>query len=146
VKNESKIETDIEAQRRAIQQEILVDTAWISSEELHKSLTDRKLEKFSINDWKRSGRIFSIFHHGNEYFAKYQFDASYQPLPIIKLALDALGVNNDSWLIAAWFHFPNGWITTEESDGLVAARPKDALNQCADIIQAAHRRKATYVA
>jgi hypothetical protein len=61
------------------------------------------------SDWKRDGRIFGVTFDGKEYFPRYEFDALNQPLPVIRDILEAFGPV-DPWKIAAWFHFPNGWI------------------------------------
>ncbi|SIT49247.1 conserved hypothetical protein [Paraburkholderia piptadeniae] len=97
-------------------------------------------------DWKRRGRIFSVSIGGKEYFAGYQFDTMCQPLPVIKEILDALGPKADSWKIAAWFHFKNGWIrgTGDCEDQPVA--PMDALDRHETVLNAARRMHSTYIA
>lgn len=98
------------------------------------------------SDWKRRGHIFSVFLGGREYFASYQFDAIGQPLPVIKAILDAIGPVADSWKIAAWFHFQNGWISgTGEHEGEPVS-PMDALDRCEAVINAARRIHGTYIA
>ncbi|MFP3567461.1 hypothetical protein [Paraburkholderia sp. SIMBA_030] len=69
-------------------------------------------EAHPASDWKRRSRIFGVTFGGKEYFAGYQFDAMCQPLPVVRDILAALGPLDDSWKIAAWFHFPNGWIAS----------------------------------
>ncbi|CAB3803503.1 hypothetical protein [Paraburkholderia caffeinilytica] len=96
--------------------------------------------------WKRRGHIFSVSIGGKEYFAGYQFDAMCQPLPVIKDILAALGPVADSWKIAAWFHFQNGWISgTGEHEGEPVS-PVDALDRREAVINAARHMHGTYVA
>ncbi|MFK4448358.1 hypothetical protein ABH944_008416 [Caballeronia udeis] len=100
------------------------------------------------NDWKRAGLVFSVAHDGEEYFPGYQFDAMYQPKPVISDILKALGPMTDSWEIAAWFHFPNGWISESQPSRDVAApvAPKDALDRTDEVVAAARKMQGTYVA
>lgn len=97
------------------------------------------------SDWKRHGRIFSVSIGGKEYFAGYQFDTMCQPLPVIEEILDALGPVADSWKIAAWFHFQNGWISgTGEREGEPIA-PMDALDRRDTIVNAARHIHGSYI-
>jgi len=98
------------------------------------------------NDWTHQGRIFSVSVGGEDYFAGYQFDTMCQPLPVIEKILDALGPVADTWKIAAWFHFQNGWILgTGEREGQPVA-PMDALDRRDSIINAARHIDGTYIA
>ena len=78
---------------------------------------------------------------GREYFPRYEFDALYQPLPIIKDVLKALGNVADSWTVAAWFHCPNAG-----PRGQSPVAPKDALDRGDDLLSAATQRRRRYVA
>lgn len=92
--------------------------------------------------WKRQGRTFGVPFGGSEYFARYQFDAVYQPLPIIESILTALGPIDDPWKIAAWSHFPNGWI----AEGARPIASKDALGKYNDVLEAARKVRGSHVA
>ena len=67
---------------------------------------------------------------GQAYFAAYQFDTVCQPQPVIHDILAALGPVTDTWKIAAWFHFPNGWIIDERAH---AVAPKNALDRSQEV-------------
>jgi hypothetical protein len=122
---------------------ILETGDWLTAEQINRlQLTPPKNPAHPASDWKRRGRIFSLVHGGKEYFARYQFDEVYQPLPIMKEILGLLGTVADTWKIAAWFHFPNGWI----ADGQKALAPKDALDRRKDVLNAARKRLDGYVA
>ncbi|WP_323046533.1 hypothetical protein [Paraburkholderia sp.] len=81
---------------------------------------------------------------GQLYFARYQFDECNQPRPVIKEVLAELGPVTDPWKIAAWFHFPNGWIVEEGGAGSIA--PKNALDNRLGVLEAARRFRGTFVA
>lgn len=98
------------------------------------------------SDWKHCGNIFSVFFGGEEYFAGYQFDAIGQPLPVIKEILNTLGPVDDSWRIAAWFHFENGWISGVGAREGEPVSPVDALDQRDALLNAARHMHETYVA
>jgi hypothetical protein len=97
-------------------------------------------------EWKSRGRIFSVTFEGKEYFAGYQFDATCQPLPVIKEILEALGEVRDSWRLAAWFHFPNGWISGTGANENQPMAPMDALDRPDAVVEAARHMRGEYVA
>ncbi len=124
--------------------QVFAEGDWLTSEQLHALQADPPKSKSQpASDWKRRGRIFGVSRGGREYFARYQFDAMYEPLPVIRDVLKAFGDVADSWALAAWFHYPNAWIAGP--DGAPIA-PKDALDRHADLIGAAQRRSNSYVA
>jgi hypothetical protein len=125
-------------------QQVFAEGDWLTSDQLHALQADPpKSTSQPASDWKRRGRIFGVSRGGREYFASYQFDAMYEPLPVIRDALRAFGNVADSWVLAAWFHYPNAWILGP--DGAPVA-PKDALDRRDDLIRAAQRRIDSYVA
>ena len=135
--------------RQRTMQSIFAADDWLTAETINVLQPSPPANKsHPASDWKRRGRIFSVNVGGKEYFAGYQFDAMGQPLPIIRDILDELGPVADSWKIAAWFHFPNGWIAEavpgEEPPRPVA--PKDALDRPADVLAAARKMHGSYVA
>jgi hypothetical protein len=120
---------------------------WLTAEQINALQTDPPSNKsHPASDWKRRGRIFSVSHRGREYFAAYQFDAMYQPLAIVKDILEAFGEVADPWVLATWFHVPNGWIVDHGPNGARPVAPKDALDRRSDILHAAAKRQGTYVA
>ena len=131
-------------QRMRTLRQVFAEGDWLTSEQLN-SLQDAppKSKSQPASDWKRRGRVFSVSRGGREYFARYQFDAMYEPLPVIRDVLKEFGDVADAWVLAAWFHFPNGWIV--DPDGAPVA-PKDALDRRDDLIRAARRRNDSYVA
>jgi hypothetical protein len=127
--------------------EIFEDEEWLSPDMLNRLQRDPPLNpSLPASDWKERGLIFGVIWDGNEYFPRYQFDASYQPLPIISEILEAFGTEADTWDIAAWFHYPNGRITISGPNGFEAVAPKNALDRRQDVLNALERRTATYSA
>jgi hypothetical protein len=120
---------------------------WLTSEMLNRLQPEPPANKsHPASDWKRRRRIFSVSLGGKEYFARYQFDTLYQPLPIIRDILKAFGPVADSWKIATWFHFPNGWIAETGPHGPRPIAPKDALDRQRDVLSALERSQGSYEA
>lgn len=93
---------------------------------------------------EKQGRIFGVPRYGIRYFAVYQFDSNGEPIPVIQEILARLG-KSDCWAIAAWFHFPNSWISPSMSDASPVS-PMDALDRRDAVLLAADRHESTYVA
>lgn len=127
--------------------EILAEEAWLTAEMLNGLQSDHPLNlSLPAISWKQSGRIFGVTCGGKEYFPRYQFDSSYQPLPVISEVLKAFGPIADTWQVAAWLHYPNGWIQTSGSQGGKAVAPKDALHRREDVLNAVYKRTGSYFA
>lgn len=131
-------------QRMRTLRQVFAEGDWLTSEQLN-SLQDAppKSKSQPASDWKRRGRVFSVSRGGREYFARYQFDAMYEPLPIVREVLEAFGDVADPWVLAAWFHYPNAWLAGGDGGALA---PKDALDRRDDVVQAALKRRTSYVA
>lgn len=130
--------------RMATIKRILEDGDWLTVEDINRlQPKPQKNPSQFASDWKRRGRVFCVNYGGKDYYARYLFDALYQPLPIIKELLTAYGPYSDPWALAAWFHFPNGWITGDDGAPLA---PKDALDRREDVLNAARHRVGSYVA
>lgn len=124
--------------------QVFTEGDWLNAEQLNK-LQEKppKSKSQPASDWKRRGRIFAVNRGGLEYYPRYQFDAMYEPLPIIRDVLQAFGKVADPWVLAAWFHYPNGWLVG--ADGAPLA-PKDALSRGEALVRAAAKRLGSYVA
>lgn len=138
---------DDRLQRLRTVNRILSDTEWLTSDQIN-ALQQKRPANNSLpaSDWKRRGRIFSVNYGGKEMFPRYEFDATYQPLPVIKEILTAFGDVADPWTLAAWFHFPNRWLANRGAKGMDAVAPKDALDAGAAVVNAASKRLNGYVA
>lgn len=120
---------------------------WLTAKDINK-LQKKPPSKKSLpaSDWERRRRIFCVSYGGKKYYPRYQFDAMYQPLPIISEILKTYGECSDTWSLATWFYFPNGWIAKQVGNEAIPVAPKDALERLSDVIKAARSQKATYVA
>ena len=126
---------------------VLEEGEWITAEQLNALQPKPPAQKSQpASAWKRRGRIFGVNYSGREYFARYQFDEGYQPLAVIKEVLRDFGEVADNWKIAAWFHFPNGWVSKSGTAGQDPMAPKDAVDQRDVLLQAVARRHGSYVA
>jgi hypothetical protein len=126
---------------------ILEEGEWLTAEQLNAMQPKPPAQKSQpASNWKRRGRIFGVNYGGREYFARYQFDEAYHPLPVIKDVLREFGTVADTWKIAAWFHFPNGWISRPGTAAGEPLAPKDAVDQRHALMRAVTRRHASYVA
>lgn len=141
----SLIEERIRRQKTML--EVFVRNNWLTAEQINALQAAPPSNKAQpASDWKHYGRIFGVSISGKEYFARYQFDAMGQPLPIIKEILNVLDPVADSWKIAAWFHFKNGWIPGTGEYEEQSVSPMDALDRRETIIDAAKHMRATYIA
>lgn len=126
---------------------MLHEGEWLTAAEINAAQENPPAQKsLPASDWKRRGRIFSVNHDGIEYYPRYAFDAAYRPLPIIGDLLKEFAAESDTWKIAAWFHFPNGYLTADTPGGRQVIAPKDALDQRDKLLAAVRSRKGTYVA
>ncbi|MFT3815626.1 MAG: hypothetical protein QM740_20055 [Acidovorax sp.] len=139
----SELLEDRVARMRTLRQ-VFTEGDWLSAEQLN-ALQDTPPASKSqpASDWKRRGRIFGVSRSGREYFARYQFDAMYEPLPVIREVLKAFGEVADPWVLAAWFHYPNAWIAGAEG---APVAPKDALDRGEAVVRAATKRRGSYTA
>jgi len=127
--------------------EVFGDGEWLTAEQLNALQASPPANKaHPAADWKRRGRIFSVNYRGKEYFPRYEFDALYQPLAIIKDVLAAFGEVADPWTLAAWFHFPSPWLVRRDERGATNVAPKDALDRRDDVVRAAVKRLSSYAA
>lgn len=133
--------------RMATVKKVFAEGDWLTAEDINKLQIRPPAKKpLPATNWKRRGRIFSVSYNGKEYYPRYQFDAMYRPLPVVRSILKAYGECADTWALATWFHFPNGWIAKEVGSEVVSVAPKDALDLPDDVIKAARNQKGTYVA
>lgn len=128
-------------------QKVIEEGDWLTAEDINKlQIPPPENKSLPASDWELSRQIFSVTYDGKDYYPRYQFDAMYQPLPVVSDIIKAFGECADTWSLATWFHFPNGWIAKEVGSEAVPVAPKDALNRSSDVIEAARNHKGTYTA
>ena len=118
----------VEHQRQETRDRIFRASAWFT--EVHEDL----------KVWTSEGRIFGIDHNGTRHYATYQFSGDGKPLRVVQKILQQLGAN-DPWAIAAWFEFPNSWISAAS-----AVSPKEVLDNEGLVLHAATRQAGSYIA
>lgn len=141
-------ESDEERVRRAQTiRQLLEQGDWLTSEQLNARQAFPPADKRQpASDWKSSGRVFSVMYQDKELFARFQFDASYQPLPVIREILTLFGEVADAWALAAWFHYPSAWLVEGDEKGARNVPPKDVLDRRSDVLAAAAKHSGSYVA
>lgn len=102
--------------------------------DLNESVADNRAALASR--WKREGRIFSVRHHGQDYFPAFQLDAEHRPRAVIGRVLEALG-GAEGWETALWFVAANGY--------LGGRRPVDLLESDPDAVVRAAAEEAAEV-
>lgn len=147
MKNLRQIVRDSRQREEAAHRQILAGIEWFTAEQINARQKIPPADKEQpASDWKKQRRIFSLTLDDREYFAAYQFDAMYQPLPVIRDILAVFGERFDSWSIAAWFHFPNGWIAGTGDHEDEALAPMHALDRPDDVVRAVQQMHGSYVA
>jgi hypothetical protein len=121
-----------EAYQRETRDQIFGETTWDSGP---------RVESEQFLQWVADGKIFGVERNGSQFYAMYQFDGDGLPLPVIKEILQLLR-DEDLWAIAAWFHFPNPWVTQDS----MPAVPNAILDRRDDVLRAARWRTGSYVA
>lgn len=127
---------------------LFADTHWFTAQQIH-DLQPRppKNPSAPASDWKRRGRIYAVTWDGKEYFPAYQFSEALQPLPVIADVLAEFGEVADTWQIAAWFHFPNGWLAAGTPGRAPRARaPRECLDERDALLRATRHRLGSYQA
>lgn len=84
--------------------------------------------------WKGEGRIFSVRHHGQDYFPAFQLAADGRPLEVVARLLKALG-GARGWETALWFTAANGYLAGRRPVDLLGTEPES-------IVEAAEREGA----
>ncbi|WP_321793288.1 hypothetical protein [Burkholderia pyrrocinia] len=147
MKDLRQIIKDSRQREEAVHREILAGIEWLTGEQINARQKVPPADKEQpASDWKKSRRIFSLTFDNKEYFAAYQFDAMCQPLPVIRDVLAVLGERFDSWKTAAWFHFPNGWISGTGDHEREAVAPMHVLDRPDDVVSAVQHMHGSYVA
>ena len=77
------------------------------------------------NRWHKEGRIFSLLHHGQTFFAGFQFGQDGQPFPVVAEVMRAFGQKpGEGWQMALWFTGANGWLGGARPVDLLATDPE----------------------
>jgi hypothetical protein len=137
MRNLSEILGQKRCRDEAIRKEILASGVWLTAEQINVRQSAPPVDRSQpASDWKKSRRIFSLTFDDKEFFPGYQFDIICQPLPIIRDLLAVFGPRYEPWTIAAWFHFPNGWVAGRGDHKGQPTAPMSALDRPDDVVRA----------
>ena len=76
--------------------------------------------------WKREGRIFSVRHHGQDYFPAFQLDTEHRPREVVGRVLEAMG-GAEGWETALWFVAANGYLDGRRPIDLLESDPNEVV-------------------
>jgi hypothetical protein len=114
---------------------IFFGTNWLSAEEVIANLSvgkgiDSQSSKHAgaarLLLWKNEGIIFALQKDGTDWYARYQFDGSFYPLPIMKTILMQFA-NAPPIEIAAWMESPNNYLDAKRPRELAQELPYAVL-------------------
>jgi hypothetical protein len=93
-----------------------------------------QLARQNLQEWKASGRIFSVEENGNEYYPLFALDprAHYQPYPAVVEILSILGALLSPWGVAGWFVGLNGFLDDQRPQDLLAVDPAWVIDAAKD--------------
>jgi len=80
--------------------------------------------------WKTKHQIFALTRKGRDYFAAYQFDDNYRPLPVVARVIDRLE-GFSSTRLATWFDSPNSFLGGKRPRELLVSKPDLAVASAA---------------
>lgn len=86
------------------------------------------------NRWRKERRIFAVNHHGQLYFAGFQFREDGRPRPVIADVLHAFGESEGSWQIALWFTGACGWLDGARPVDLLSSEPEKVAKAARDAV------------
>ncbi len=126
----------LQARRNAEAREALLqEFGALTSSEVAELAGPRARNRAALaNRWRKEGQIFALTHHGQTYFAAFQFGPDGRPLPVIAEVRRAFGDDGEGWPMALWFDTANGWLGGE--------RPVDVLTSDVNQVAEAARREA----
>jgi hypothetical protein len=86
--------------------------------------------------WKREKRIFSLLHHGTDYYPSYGMDpATARPLKALGDVIRAFGSAKDDWGLAYWFSSANSFLGGKRPQDLLANDPQAVIAAIEDELE-----------
>lgn len=103
--------TVLQARRNSAARQKLIEEFGLLTSAQIAELNESQAENRSAlaSRWRREGRIFSVKHHGRDYFPGFQFDRDGRPRSIVADLLRAFA-GAHGWQTALWFTAPNGYL------------------------------------
>ena len=120
-------------ERYTLMQTIAENTVLSSGEWLTRAeLNNISLE---LDEWERSGKIFSVHHDNTDYYPIYTLDSEHRPLDAIKELISIFSGHKDGWGMAFWFMSANGYLGGVTPKSIVAAEPERVLAAARDDVE-----------
>ena len=105
---------------------IFSGTQWLTAAEVGHAARPGAANPHSIpSRWRAAKKIFGVERRGQLLFARYQFDAVFEPVPAVARVLNILAKSSPVG-IASWFESPNSFLD--------AGRPKDLLGTDPELV------------
>jgi hypothetical protein len=115
--------------------DIFAGTEWLTAEQVGTASLDLsgaaitaeavKAGAARANRWKNEKKIFALQRDGRDWYSRYQFDATFTPIPMMKTIVGMFG-DVPRIEIASWMESPNNYL-----DG---KRPREVLENAPDAI------------
>lgn len=116
---------------------IFSGTQWLTAAELGRAARPKAANPHSVaSRWRASKRIYAVERRGQLLFARYQFDAGFDPLPVVARILATLEQASPIE-IASWFESPNSYLDDSRPRDLLASEPELVSEAAADSLVAA---------
>ena len=116
---------------------IFSGTQWLTAAELGRAARPKAANPHSVaSRWRASKRIYAVERRGQLLFARYQFDAGFDPLPVVARILATLEQASPIE-IASWFESPNSYLDGSRPRDLLASEPELVAEAAADSLVAA---------
>jgi hypothetical protein len=105
---------------------IFSGTQWLTAAEVGHAARPGAANPHSIpSRWRAAKKIFGVERRGQLLFARYQFDAAFEPMPAVARVLNILAKSSPVG-IASWFESPNAFL-----DGV---RPRELLGTAPELV------------
>ncbi|MFT3929281.1 MAG: hypothetical protein QM709_03185 [Spongiibacteraceae bacterium] len=108
---------------------VLNGARWLTTSQISEMMMCTNPNRL-LDEWKSSGRIFSIEHNGIEYFPAYGLDsgATCHPLQVIAKLITIFQARKTSWDIAIWCQFPNSFLAGKRPKDVLAVDPESVVD------------------
>ena len=114
---------------------IFSGTQWLTAAELGRAARSKAAIPHSVaSRWRASKRIYAVERRGQLLFARYQFDAGFDPVVTRILATLEQASPIE---IASWFESPNSYLDGSRPRDLLASEPELVAEAAADSLVAA---------
>lgn len=105
---------------------------WLTAAEVGHAARPGAANPHSITSrWRAARKIFGVERRGQLLFARYQFDAAFQPIAAVAEVLRLLATSSPMG-IASWFESPNAFLDGARPRALLGTNPELVIQAAAD--------------